>query len=279
MNKREIFVVFLILALVTAVFFYKTILYGLVPFPGDLLIAEYNPWKTYSYLGYNPGSYPNKAQYFDILRQFYPWKTFTVDLIKQGILPFWNPYNFSGAPLIANFQSAVFYPLTAFYLLLPQIAGWTFLVMAQPLFAAFFTYLFSRKIGISTIGSLFAAVSFAFSSFMSVWLEYNIIGHVILWLPLSLLAIEMLLKKITMLWMMIFIASIVFALFAGHPQVFVYEYVFVLTYVIYRILSFRHSGNPSADGASRISNAIRDAGQAVRRPELTAEWASMTAFS
>ena len=86
MNKREFFVVFLILFFVTAIFFYKTFLHGLVSFPGDLLIAEYNPWKTYSYLGYNPGSYPNKAQYFDVLRQLYPWKTFAVDLIKQGIL-------------------------------------------------------------------------------------------------------------------------------------------------------------------------------------------------
>ncbi|OGH20479.1 MAG: hypothetical protein A3D74_02810 [Candidatus Levybacteria bacterium RIFCSPHIGHO2_02_FULL_37_13] len=239
MNKREFFVVFLILFFVTAIFFYKTFLHGLVSFPGDLLIAEYNPWKTYSYLGYNPGSYPNKAQYFDVLRQLYPWKTFAVDLIKQGILPLWNPYNFSGAPLISNFQSAVFYPLGIFYLILPQISAWTFLVIAQPLFATFFTYLFSRKIGISKIGSLLAAISFAFSSFMSVWLEYNIVGHVILWLPLSLLAIEMLLKKATTQWIIILIASIVFSLLAGHPQIFAYSLVFILAYLIFRIFNLR----------------------------------------
>ena len=152
MNKREIFIVFLILALVTAVFFYKTILHGFVPFPGDLLVAEYNPWKTYSYLGYNPGSYPNKAQYFDVLRQMYPWKTFSVDVIKQGILPLWNPNNFSGWPVLSNFQSAVFYPFNVLYFVLPQIYAWSLLVILQPLLAGFFTFLFARRIGISKIG-------------------------------------------------------------------------------------------------------------------------------
>src|SRR3989344_8092598 len=148
MNRKELCVSVFFFVALTAIVFYKFIIFGQIPFPGDLLIAEYNPWKSYSYLGYNPGSYPNKAQYFDVLRQLYPWKTFAVDLIKQGILPLWNPYNFSGAPLISNFQSAVFYPLGIFYLILPQISAWTFLVIAQPLFATFFTYLFSRKIGI-----------------------------------------------------------------------------------------------------------------------------------
>src|SRR3989344_5027509 len=84
MNKREFFVVFLILFFVTAIFFYKTFLHGLVSFPGDLLIAEYKPWRTYSYLGYNPGSYPHKAQYFDTLRQIYPWKTFSLKELEAG---------------------------------------------------------------------------------------------------------------------------------------------------------------------------------------------------
>src|SRR3990167_10525400 len=121
MNKREFFVVFLILFFVTAIFFYKTFLHGLVSFPGDLLIAEYNPWKTYSYLGYNPGSYPNKAQYFDVLRQLYPWKALSISQLESGNITLWNQYNFSGAPLISNFQSAVFYPLNAIYKFLPQI--------------------------------------------------------------------------------------------------------------------------------------------------------------
>ncbi len=85
--------------ILVAIFFYKTILHGYLPFPGDLLVAEYKPWSSYSYLGYNPGSYPNKAQYFDTLRQLYPWKTFVIDEFKKGQVPLWNPHNFSGSAL------------------------------------------------------------------------------------------------------------------------------------------------------------------------------------
>ena len=232
MKKNFLFI--LLFLFITCGFFYKTVLKGYVPFPGDLLVAEYNPWKTYSYLGYNPGSYPNKAQYFDVLRQIYPWKTFTIDSLKNGSFPLWNPYNFSGAPLLANFQSAVFYPFNFLYFLLPQIWAWSTLVILQPFLALIFTFLYARKIGLSKIASIFSAISFGFSSFMTVWLEYNTIGQVILWLPLSLLSIENLLDKKTKIWSFIFIFSLVSSLLAGHIQIFAYLFVFSALYCFFR---------------------------------------------
>lgn len=225
---------FLIGACIVSVFFYKSLLFGQVPFPGDLLIAEYNPWKTYSFLGYAPGSYPNKAQYFDVLRQMYPWKTFSINEMKKGDFPLWNPHNFSGAPLFANFQSAVLYPLNIFYLFLSQSNAWTLLTMQQLLFCVLFTYFYARKIALSNIAAWFSAISFGFSSFLVVWLEYNIIGHVVLWLPLSLLAIEHLKEQISLRWIGVFLLSLVFALFAGHIQVFFYSLLFIFFYIFAR---------------------------------------------
>jgi hypothetical protein len=43
--------------------------------------------------------------------QFYPWREYAFDLLRQGQLPLWNPYNGAGAPLLANYQSALLYPL------------------------------------------------------------------------------------------------------------------------------------------------------------------------
>src|SRR3989344_9331268 len=137
------------LLLIIVLLFFWPIFKGQIPFPGDLLVSEYNPWKTYSYLGYNPGSYPNKAQYFDVLRQLYPWKALSISQLESGNITLWNQYNFSGAPLLANFQSAVFYPLNAIYKFLPQIWAWSILVISQPFLAAFFTFLYARKLGMS----------------------------------------------------------------------------------------------------------------------------------
>ncbi len=47
----------------------------------------------------------------DILFYFYPYRDYVADMLRQGEMPLWNPYIFLGAPLLANPQSAVLYPL------------------------------------------------------------------------------------------------------------------------------------------------------------------------
>lgn len=237
MSRKEFSIAILFSAAVVAVFFYKYVFFGQIPFPGDLLIAEYNPWKTYSFLGYVPGSFPNKAQNIDVIRELYPWKTLAIGQLKAKEIPFWNPYSFSGAPLLANFQSAVFYPFNFLYLIFSQITAWSLLVLLQSFLSLFFTYLFARKIGISKLGAFVCSLSFAFSYFMSVWVEYNTMGHIILWLPLALLGIEHLLFRFSLRWSMLFVLSLVFSLLAGHPQVFSYLFVFVFGYFVFRLSS------------------------------------------
>lgn len=266
--KNFVLILFLSLAIVSG-FFYKTIFYKYVPFPGDLLVSEYSPWKYSSFLGYNPGSYPNKAQYFDTLRQIYPWKTFVVESFKSGNFPLWNPYNFSGAPLLANFQSAVFYPLNFLYFLFPQIWAWSGLIILQPFLALLFTFYYARKIGISRLGSFFASFTFAFSSFISVWLEYNTIGHVILWLPLILLSLEKLFDKKTAIWAFVLVFSLSSSLLAGHIQIFIYLFLFSFIYCCVRfkkislflaslfVLSLGVGGVQLIPGIELISQAAR----------------------
>ena len=220
-----------LLLFLTGIFFYKTISRGLVPFPADVLVNEYQPWRSTSYLGFTPASIPHKAQYPDTVRQIYPWKTLSLELLKSGKLPLWNPYNFSGTPLLANFQSAALYPLNIVYMFTSQISGWSYLAALQPLLATIFTYFFIRSIGARVLGSLLASISFGFGGFMSVWLEYNTVGHVILWLPLILLAIEKLHKRLTALWILILALAHAFALLAGHPQIYGYLLIFSLLYI------------------------------------------------
>ncbi len=227
----------LFIGIIIATFFYKTVLFGQIPFPGDLLIAEYKPWQSYSYLGYVPGSYPNKAQYFDTLRQLYPWKTLALNQLKQNKIPLWNPYNFSGAPLFANFQSAVFYPLNIMYLALPQTVAWTILIILQPFLALIFTYGYIRTISGSRLAAWLGALSYAFSLYNTVWLEYNTMGQVVLWLPLMLIAIEKMKNMLTPRWFVILLISQVCALLAGHPQIVMYLLFFILAYAWVRIRS------------------------------------------
>lgn len=233
-KTKELLGIIGILLCITGIFFYKTITRGLVPFPADVLVNEYQPWRSTSYLGFAPASIPHKAQYPDTVRQIYPWKTLALDSLKIGKLPLWNPHNFSGTPLLANFQSAALYPLNVIYAFTSQISGWSILVAIQPLLATIFTYFFARSIGVGQLGSLLASLSFGFSGFMTVWLEYNTVGHVILWLPLILLAVEKLYKRLTALWIVILALAHTFALLAGHPQIYGYLLIFSLFYILER---------------------------------------------
>lgn len=216
-------------------FFYQVFL-GKIPFPGDLLVSEYSPWKYFSFLGYAPGGFPEKFQYFDVVRQLYPWTTFVIQSIHSLQIPLWNPYNFSGSPLLANSQSAVFYPLHLLYLFLPQVAAWTLLVMLQPLLASIFTYLYAQKIGISKMGSILASVAFGYSLFISVFLEYNTIGHVVLFLPLLLYVTEKLFEKKTYFFSVLFAVVVATSLFAGHIQITGFVLVFVFGYIVVHLL-------------------------------------------
>src|SRR5205823_498686 len=49
---------------------------------------------------------------WDALAQYFSWRTLAARQIHAGIIPLWNPHQFSGAPLLANGQSAIFYPLS-----------------------------------------------------------------------------------------------------------------------------------------------------------------------
>lgn len=261
MRKNEWYWIIAILIALIAVFFHQTIFFGKVPFPGDSLVSDFQPWRSTSYLGYGAGGIPNKAQYPDTIRQIYPWKTLVIRSFKQGKLPLWNPYNFGGAPLLANFQSAALYPLNFLYMLFKQIDAWTILVTLQPILAILFTYLYCRRIHIGILGSWLAAFSYGFSGFMSVWLEYNTVGHVILWLPFLLLAIEH-------NWLLAIAFGNATAILAGHPQVYTYMMALTIIYCFFRsktplrvlaftLLGVGISGIQLIPGIELIANAAR----------------------
>ncbi len=226
----------LILIGICLLFFYKTLLFGKIPFPGDLLLTQYAPWRHQSYGGYVAGAVPSKDQYFDVIRELYPWKTQVISQLKSGKVPLWNPYNFSGSPLLANYQSQVFYPFTVLYFLLPQITAWTIMVILQPVLGSVFLYFFATEIGLSSAAAIFSALLFNFSGFSNVWMEFTTVWHTILWLPLLLYLIERGVKQNKLyIWQQaLFIFGLFSAITAGHPQDFINSFLLLLVYTFLR---------------------------------------------
>ncbi|MDO8451696.1 MAG: hypothetical protein Q7S76_02395, partial [bacterium] len=55
----------------------------------------------------------------DIHRQYYFYRQFLRESLSNGVIPWWNPYIFSGVPFIANPVVNFWYPLNWLFLFFP----------------------------------------------------------------------------------------------------------------------------------------------------------------
>src|SRR4030066_8161 len=67
------------------------------------------------------------------LLQFVPWWSYAWETLLAGHLPLWNPLVGMGAPLLANYQSALFYPPNWLVLLAGIIGGISWAAWLQTL--------------------------------------------------------------------------------------------------------------------------------------------------
>lgn len=233
---KKKFSVFILLA-IAFLFFYKFFLQGLIPFPGDLLVGNYEPYKSQIY------GVPHKGQGADVVRELYPWKYFTIQEIARGVFPLWNPYTFSGNPHFANLQSGALYPVNILFFIMPFVPAWGIYIVLQYVGMMLFMYIYLRQIKLGKISSIFGSISFAFSNFMIVWGWYGNLGHTLMFLPLVLFSIEKIYQKIEIRYILLLIFSFVFSVFAGYIQFTIYMYMLTFLYAIFRFFSFGQDKN------------------------------------
>ena len=104
--------------------------------------------------------------------QFIPWQSYAWQQISQGLLPLWNPLNGMGAPFMANYQLALFYPPTWIGYIFaaiggtPALAWWqTLLIPIHLAWAGLGMILLSRRLGFSTLAQTISGLSFALSGY------------------------------------------------------------------------------------------------------------------
>ena len=99
----------------------------------------------------------------DNLQQNYPLRVLVGSMLGHGELPFWNPYIFSGAPLMADFNAGAFYPLIGVFVALPDRAAWIVTEVIVYAAIAVGMYVFLRALDLSTTASVLAAGTYAFA--------------------------------------------------------------------------------------------------------------------
>lgn len=209
---------------------------GNAPFAASYQLNNFAPWNSYSEFA---GPVKNGAMP-DVITQIYPWRSLVVQIWKSGQIPLWNPYSFSGTPLLANYQSAVLSPFNILFFILPFVDGWSMLVLLQPLLAGLFTYLFVRSLNKTEVASLFSAVSFMFCGFLTTWMGYATLGYAVLFLPLSLFSIEKYYTSQSNRYLVLFSLTIPLSFFSGHFQISLYFLISLVSYLIYKLIEQRN---------------------------------------
>lgn len=217
---------FFVLIIIILGIYYQLFLFGKIPFPGDLLVGSYYPWLDYYKI---PVQNPLIS---DVFSQLFLWKYLSIDSFRNWQWPLWNPYSFTGTPLLADYQSATLYPLNIL-LFLPKYFGWGLFIFSQTLIGALGMYLlFSLWIS-SKLARLIGAIIFAFGGLMTTWVEQGIPVHGIIWLPLSLYFIEKFRIKKKSRYLLFLIASLSLTILAGHAQMFIYTFAIVVIYSLF----------------------------------------------
>jgi hypothetical protein len=126
----------------------------------------------------------------DVFAYFYPYRDFASAVLRAGRLPLWNPYLFMGAPLLANSQAAVLYPLhwPLLWLSAPKQVAWS--IVFHIWLAGAGTYLFARRaVRLRPLAALVAAVIFALGGFLGAQVEHVNQLNASAWLPWLLLCL------------------------------------------------------------------------------------------
>ncbi len=228
---------FIILLLITIAYFYP-FFFGFIPIPGDILLTTYFPWRDQFWI-WDINQLPfttSNFWTFDAVRAIYPWQYIGIEILKNGQIPLWNPYAFAGTPLIANNQSAIFYPLNILYFLTDFSSAWGILTILQPLLGSIFLFILLKEYKIGDWFCLWGAILFGWGGFMASYLHTHVLGHTLIWLPLSIFALHRINEQFRFRWIILFLLTLICSLLAGHLQVGFYS---LFSIFLYQIIIFR----------------------------------------
>ena len=99
--------------------------------------------------------------------QNFPMRVLVGKDLIHGVLPLWNPYLFSGTPLLGGFNAGAAYPLTWLTAVVPVFTAWTLTLAVAYDVALAGMYVFLRRQGIASTAATFGAVTFAFAGYMT----------------------------------------------------------------------------------------------------------------
>lgn len=225
-----------VLILMIIAIYWQFFLFGKIPIPSDTLVGAYYPWLDYKW-GYITGVPVKNPPISDVFSQFFVWKYLAVDLIKQGIWPLWNPYSFSGTPLLATYHSAIFNPFNLL-LLLPKYFGWGLYIFVQTLVAAIGMFLLLGKFINNNPAKIVGSLVFSLSGPMTTWVEFGTGVYAASMMPWIFYFLTIFYENQKIKYLAGLTLAFVILYFSGHAQLTIYSTILFFSYLLYKRKQF-----------------------------------------
>lgn len=229
-----------------------------------------------------PAIFTGKAIFWGTpVLQFVPWRYWAWEALISGHLPLWNPEVGMGAPLVANYQSALFYPFNWVYFVLAAVGGVPALAWGQAALVALHLAwagigmaLLARRLGLNALAQTISGLAFGLSGYLVGRAGFLSINATVAWLPWILIAcwqISMFPRRTVTILFLAILAGL--QLLAGHAQVA--WYTLLLAYLWSGWLAwFRQEGSslngpadpaPGAGGVPASLNLWQHTAGRIRR--------------
>ena len=235
-QRRAELIAVAFLLLVALLFCGRAVFTGRALLPLDMLLLM-PPWQAHG-KEFVSGGLLAQNQMLDPVQQYYPWRSFAVSALKDGIIPLWNPYSYSGQPFLANLQSALFYPPNLIFLIMSLPAAFTWGVVLHLFLAGLFCYALLRQWRLSPLAAVFGAVVFMLNGYLIGWLEYPAFGlWVLVWLPALLLCYEKAAGGGGWPWYLLTGLVVGLQFLGGQLQIAAYLMLAFLLYAVWRALA------------------------------------------
>lgn len=193
--------------------------------------------------------------FMDSVAQFYPMRMAAAQQVREGTLPLWLPNIFSGAPLAANPQIAVWYPLQWIMLAAPGPTTYGLVAVLHYILAGIGMHALLRRMGRGTLAAFFAALTFQFGSMLVSRMALMPHVYTTTWIPWMFVAIERAARERG--WMpgrgaLAVAAFFALQLLAGAPQIAYYTAIALPIVWLARRAAFA----PRRDRAKWIGQAV-----------------------
>ena len=156
----------------------------------------------------------------DVYGYFYPQILYALHRLAaggSGLL--WNPYQNCGQPFFGITETGLFYPLNAFFLILPPEVALRALLFTNLVIGGLGAYGLERAIGVSRAGAIAGALAFVLGTSaynVTTWMPTVQAPYV--WMPVAMLCCERLVQAPSLRVTLLLGIALAAGLLPGHPQ-------------------------------------------------------------